>query len=424
MNPAPDAQPGRRPSVDAADLLDRIRTFGDVGRAPDGRLSRVAGSEADRAGRDTLVTWMKECGLLVEIDAIGNVFGSWGREQHDADTPVVMMGSHVDTVADAGIYDGAYGVLAGLAVIKALIASGVRPARPVTLAAFTNEEGVAYTPDMMGSLVHAGGLALADALASPGPDGTTLGAALERIGYAGSLPPGSLRPDSYLELHIEQGPILAAEGVPIGVVEHLQGISWQRFTIEGEANHAGTTPMHLRRDAGYAAARIVTLVHDLASASNGSTVGTVGSLAVAPGVVNVIPGRAVLTVDLRDRDGQRLSGAEASLAQFVEGLARETGVRIDVERLVRLDPVAFDPGLCTLVEAAARRRGIPSRRMTSGAGHDAQMIARIAPAAMIFVPSTAGISHSPREHTPDDALVAGANVLLDVVAELAGIERR
>jgi N-carbamoyl-L-amino-acid hydrolase len=424
MSPAPDPQLSKRTSVDAADLLDRIRTFGDVGRAADGRLSRVAGSEADRAGRDTLVTWMKECGLLVEVDAVGNVFGSWGREQHDADTPVVMVGSHVDTVADAGIYDGAYGVLAGLAVIKALIASGVRPARPVTLAAFTNEEGVAYTPDMMGSLVHAGGLPLADALASPDPDGTTLGEALERIGYAGPLTPGTIRPHSYLELHIEQGPILAAEGVPIGVVEDLQGISWQRFTIEGEANHAGTTPMHLRRDAGYAAARIVSAVHDVASATNGSTVGTVGSLAVEPGVVNVIPGRAVLTVDLRDRDGQRLWTAEASLAQFVEGLARETGVRIDVERLVRLDPVAFDPGLCTLVEAAAQRRGIPSRRMTSGAGHDAQMIARIAPAAMIFVPSTAGISHSPREHTPDDALLAGANVLLDVVAELAGIERR
>lgn len=412
----------KRISVDADDLLHRIRTFGDVGRAPDGRLSRVAGSEADRAGRDTLVAWMKERGLLVEIDAIGNVFGTWGREEDDVATPVVMIGSHVDTVADAGIYDGAYGVLAGLAVIRALIASGVRPERPVTLAAFTNEEGVAFTPDMMGSLVHAGGLALADALASLGPDGATLGEALERIGYAGSLHPGTIRPHSYLELHVEQGPILAAEGVPIGVVEHLQGISWQRLTFEGEANHAGTTPMHLRRDAGYAAARIVSAVHDLASTSNGSTVGTVGSLALEPGVVNVIPGRAVLTVDLRDRDGRRLSSAEASLAQFVKGLARETGVRIDVERLVRLDPVAFDPDLCAMVEAAAHRRGIPSRRMTSGAGHDAQMIARIAPAAMIFVPSTAGISHSPREHTPDDALLAGANVLLDVVAKLAGAD--
>jgi len=179
--------------------------------------------------------------------------------------------------------------------------------------------------------------------------------------------------------------------------------------------------MHLRRDAALAAARIVTFVHDMSSASNGSTVGTVGSLALEPGVVNAIPGRAVLTVDLRAVDAARLSSAEESVAAFVETLRRETRVRIDGERLVRLDAVAFDPAICARVEAAAQRRGLSSRRMTSGAGHDAQMIARIAPAAMIFVPSTAGISHSPREHTPDDSLVAGANVLLDVVAELAGI---
>jgi N-carbamoyl-L-amino-acid hydrolase len=412
----------KRISIDPRHLLDQIRAFGDVGRAADGRLSRVAGTDADRAGRDALVAWMKDHGLAVDIDAIGNVFGTWGR-RGDVDTPVVMIGSHVDTVADAGIYDGAYGVLAGLAAMRALTASGARPRRPVTLAAFTNEEGVAYTPDMMGSLVHAGGLSLAKALASRGPDGITLGEALERIGYAGSLAPGTIRPESYLELHIEQGPVLEREGTAIGVVDGVQGISWQRLTIEGETNHAGTTPMLLRRDAALAAARIVTFVHDLAGGSNGSTVGTVGSLALEPGVVNVIPGRATLTVDLRDSDAGRLSGAEESLAAFVEKLRRESGVRIEGERLVRFDPVAFDPAICERVEAAAQRRGLSSRRMTSGAGHDAQMIARIAPAAMIFVPSTAGISHSPREHTPEDALIAGANVLLDVVAELAGIER-
>ena len=411
----------KRISIDPRDLLDRIRAFGDVGRAADGRLSRVAGTEADRAGRDTLVAWMRDHGLAIDIDAIGNVFGTWGRERNDVHTPVVMIGSHVDTVADGGIYDGAYGVLAGLAAMRALIASGARPRRPVTLAAFTNEEGVAYTPDMMGSLVHAGGLGLAEALGSRGPEGSTLGEALERIGYAGPLAPSTIQPESYVELHVEQGPVLDSEGTVIGVVEGVQGISWQRLTIEGEANHAGTTPMDLRRDASLAAARIVTFVHDLASASNGSTVGTVGSLALEPGVVNAIPGRAVLTVDLRAVDAAQLSSAEESVAAFVGTLRRETGVRIDAERLVRLDAVAFDPAICAQVEAAAQRRGLSSRRMTSGAGHDAQMIARIAPAAMIFVPSTAGISHSPREHTPDDALVAGANVLLDVVAELAGI---
>ena len=411
----------KRISIDPRDLLDRIRAFGDVGRTADGRLSRVAGTEADRAGRDTLVAWMRDHGLVIDIDAIGNVFGTWGRGCNDLDMPVVMIGSHVDTVADAGIYDGAYGVLAGLAAMRALIASGARPRRPVTLAAFTNEEGVAYIPDMMGSLVHAGGLGLAEALGSRGPDGRTLGEALERIGYAGSLAPSTIQPECYIELHVEQGPVLDSEGTAIGVVEGVQAISWQRLTIEGEANHAGATPMHLRRDAALAAARIVTFVHDLASASNGSTVGTVGSLALEPGVVNAIPGRAVLTVDLRAVDAARLSSAEESVAAFVETLRRETRVRIDGERLVRLDAVAFDPAICARVEAAAQRRGLSSRRMTSGAGHDAQMIARIAPAAMIFVPSTAGISHSPREHTPDDSLVAGANVLLDVVAELAGI---
>ena len=408
-----------RVSIDAADLSDRLRTLGEAGRGPDGRLSRLAGSEADRAGRDMLVAWMKDLGLEVDVDAIGNLFGTWGRTEAGPDAAVVMIGSHIDTVADAGIYDGAYGVLGGLAVISALRASGVRPRRAVTVAAFTNEEGVAYTPDMMGSLVHAGGLRLAEALASRGADGITLGHALERIGYAGPQAPGTIRPDCYIELHVEQGPVLEAAEAAIGVVEGVQGISWQRLTIEGQANHAGTTPMHLRRDAAIAAARIITFVHELALRSGDSTVATVGSLKLSPGVVNVIPGRAELTVDLRDRDDARLSGAETALEEYGAQVAREIGVRIRAERLVRCEPVAFDAGLCTRIEAAAAGRGFRSRRLVSGAGHDAQMIARIAPAAMIFVPSRNGLSHSPLEHTPDDAVAAGANVLLDVVAGLA-----
>jgi N-carbamoyl-L-amino-acid hydrolase len=362
---------------------------------------------------------MRSAGLIVEIDAIGNIFGTWGGPAARSAEPVVMVGSHIDTVADAGIYDGAYGVLAALAVVEALQRAGHTPRRPVTVAAFTNEEGAAYTPDMMGSLVHAGGLALADALAAVGPDGATLGRALERIGYAGPLAAGAIRPHAYVELHVEQGPILAHDGIPIGVVERLQGICWERITIVGAANHAGTTPMHLRRDAGYGAARIVTYVHDLAHASGGTTVATVGALTVEPGVVNVIPGRVVMTVDLRDADDGRRRRAEASLAGFVAELAEETGLHITRESLVRFDAVAFDPGLCETIAAAAAARGLRHRRITSGAGHDAQMIARIAPAAMIFVPSTGGVSHSPREHTSDEDLVAGANVLLDVVWQLA-----
>lgn len=390
--------------IDGARLLDRLRTLGQVGRGADGVLTRLAGSDADRAGRDTLVGWMRDAGLEVSIDAIGNIFGV-----SPGDGPPVMIGSHIDTVVNAGIYDGCYGVLAGLAVAEALGGG------PVAVAAFTNEEGVRYAPDMMGSLVHAGGLPLAEALATVGTDGSVLGQELARIGYAGPMAPGTIRPAAYLELHVEQGPILAREGGAIGAVEALQGISWQRLTIEGEANHAGTTPMRMRRDAGLAAARIVMFLHDHVTRANAPTVATVGSLRLEPDAINVIPARATMTVDLRDPDEERLQAAEAALAEFV---ARLPDVTVSTERLARFRPVRFDPGLVAAIEGAAAARDLPCRRMVSGAGHDAQMMARLCPAAMIFVPSTGGISHSPREHTADAEIVAGAEVLLDVVRGL------
>lgn len=402
--------------IDSERLLGRIRALGRIGRTPEGALMRLALTDSDREGRDAVVAWMKEAGMIVEVDAIGNIFGTWGGDAGDAP---VMIGSHLDTVVDTGIYDGAYGVLAGLEVVETLRDAGATPVRPITVAAFTNEEGVRYTPDMMGSLVHAGGLALEEALATVGTDGSTLGDELRRIGYAGPLEPGTIRPYAFIELHIEQGPILAGDGIPIGAVERLQGISWQRVTIRGEANHAGTTPMRLRRDAGYAAARIVTFLHDLAHASNGSTVATVGSMAFEPNAINIIPAEATLTVDLRDADEVRLRSAEAALADFMARIADELGVGIEVERLARFSPVEFDERIVARIEEAAAELGVRARRMTSGAGHDAQMIARIAPTAMIFVPSEGGISHSPREHTSPEDLVTGANVLLGVVRRLA-----
>ena len=237
----------------------------------------------------------------------------------DATQAPVLLGSHIDTVINAGIYDGCYGVLSGLEVIETLKAAGYAPARPIAVAAFTNEEGVRYAPDMMGSLVYAGGLPVEEALATVGTDGTVLGAELERIGYAGSEEPGFLKPHAYVELHIEQGPVLEREGVPIGAVENLQGISWQRVTIEGDANHAGTTPMSMRRDAGHAAARVVTFLRDRATASNTPTVATVGCMSFEPNAINVIPSRATFTVDLRDPDEQRLQAEEAALAAYLEG---------------------------------------------------------------------------------------------------------
>jgi N-carbamoyl-L-amino-acid hydrolase len=402
-------------SIDAERLLGRIRALGQIGRDGDGRLNRLAGSDADRQGRDQLVGWMTQAGLAIAVDRIGNIFGIW----NPGDAAPVMIGSHIDSVIDAGIYDGCYGVLAGLEVVETLKSAGLVPARPIAVAAFTNEEGVRYAPDMMGSLVHAGGLPVEAALATVGTDGALLGAELERIGYAGAHAPGFLTPHAYLELHVEQGPVLDREGMAIGAVENLQGISWQRVTIAGAANHAGTTPMSMRRDAGHAAARVVTFLRERAIASNTPTVATVGCMGFEPNAINVIPARATFTVDLRDPDEQRLQAEEAALADYLEQLATAEQVTVAVERLARFAPVVFDSAIVRLVEEAARERGLAVRRMTSGAGHDAQMIARIAPAAMIFVPSVGGISHSPDEHTEETDLVAGANVLLDVVARLA-----
>ena len=296
------------------------------------------------------------------------------------------------------------------------------PSRPITVAAFTNEEGARFHPDMMGSLVHARGLPLAEALDAIGTDGARLGDELVRIGYAGEMMPGTLVPHEYLELHIEQGPILEAEGLQIGVVENLQGISWQQITVQGNANHAGTTPTRLRHDAGYVAAAAVAELRRIA-VDSGTTLATVGTLRVEPGVINVIPRKAVFTVDMRDPDEQRLAASEAHFSAFLAKLAQDEGVRISAERLARFSPVVFDAELADVIEASAGRLGLSSRRMTSGAGHDAQMIARIAPAAMIFVPSRGGISHNPREHTDDDQLVNGAQVLLDVVARRLGVRR-
>jgi N-carbamoyl-L-amino-acid hydrolase len=405
-------------SINAERLLGRLRELGQIGRDGDGRLIRLAGSDADKAARDAFVSWIRAAGMEVVVDRIGNIFGIW-KDGANANEAPILLGSHIDTVINAGIYDGCYGVLSGLEVIETLKDAGFVPARPIVVTAFTNEEGVRYAPDMMGSLVFAGGLSVEEALATVGTDGSVLGKGLDRIGYAGSEEPGFLKPHAYVELHIEQGPVLEREGVPIGAVENLQGISWQRLTIDGEANHAGTTPMSMRRDAGHAAAHVVTFLRDRARNANTPTVATVGCMSFEPNAINVIPSRATFTVDLRDPDEGRLQTEEAALAAYLEELASAEEVTISVERLARFEPVTFDRRIVGLVEDAARERGLASKRMTSGAGHDAQMIARIAPAAMIFVPSIGGISHNPREHTPDADLVAGANVLLDVVSRLA-----
>lgn len=403
--------------LDAEHLLAQIRSLGAVGADPiQGGRTRIALTDAEKKGRDLVVQWMHDLQLEVRVDRIGNILGILHAATDLGNQRPLMIGSHIDTVRNAGALDGCYGVLAGLAVARAYRAAGKQPARAIIVAAFTNEEGVRYQPDMMGSLVYAGGLAVDEALDIIGTDGTRLGDELARIGYAGDLKPGAIVPQEYLELHIEQGPVLEAEGRLIGVVENLQGISWQKITVQGTANHAGTTPIRLRHDAGYVAAAIVAFLREkVVGAAPDTTLATTGSLRVEPDVINVIPRKATFTVDLRDPDEGRLQAAEKRLADFLAEIAQREGVKIETERLVRFEPVTFDADLANEIEASAKRLGFTYQRMTSGAGHDAQMIARIAPSAMIFVPSRDGISHNPREYTDDGQLVHGAQVLLDVV---------
>ena len=407
--------------LDADTLLEHIDSLGNIGldRLNGGR-SRIALTDAEKLGRDQVVSWMNALELVVHIDEIGNIFGILPDQSGNTKHNALMIGSHIDSVFNAGALDGCYGVLAGLAVIKAFRDKQIVPPRPIIVAAFTNEEGVRYQPDMMGSLAHAGGLSTEQVLNSVGTDGTRLGDELQRIGYDGDLPLGTLVPKQYLELHIEQGPVLDKEGIKIGAVANLQGISWQKIHIKGKANHAGTTPMSMRHDAGYATASIITFLRGITLSKPG-TLATVGSIKFEPAAINVIPRSAELPVDLRNPDDPTLQEAEQALTEHLEALRQEEGVTIETKVLARFDPVVFDEYLVSEIEQAANTLNIPHRRMTSGAGHDAQMIARIAPSAMIFVPSKEGISHNPKEYTEAGDLVRGAKVLLATVASLLNL---
>lgn len=398
-------------------LLDSIFMLGKIGIDASGERTRLAASDAEKEGRDFVVKQMREAGLDVVVDRIGNIFGIWQTEENRKEAPL-MIGSHIDTVINAGQYDGCYGVLTGIEIVRTLKEQKAALKRPLVVGAFTNEEGVRYQPDMMGSLVYAGDLSLDEALDSVGTDGTILRDELTRIGYGGTVDPGFIKPYAFIELHIEQGPIMDAKGISIGAVENLQGISWQRISIEGAANHAGTTPTDMRIEAGLAASKVNVFMRERCLASSGKTVCTVGTMALEPNAVNVIPSKAVFTVDVRNPNEEKLKEEEMALAAYLKKLEETDHVKIHTERLVRFEPVEFDNGICKITEKMAEKRGLSHCRMTSGAGQDAQMMARICPTAMIFVPSVKGISHNPKEYTRDEDLVGGANVFLDIVAEL------
>lgn len=400
-------------------LMARLMKLAEVGAIEGGGVCRLALTDADRAGRDLVVRWMREAGLSITVDRIGNVMGT---RAGTSDLRPVMMGSHIDTVRTGGKYDGNLGVLSGLEVIETLNDAKVVTGHPIAVAFFTNEEGARFAPDMMGSAVHQGALPLATALATQGIDGPTVGDELNRIGYAGETEVGSLRAAAYFELHIEQGPVLEREGLEIGAVTGVQGISWTEVTLSGVSNHAGTTPMSMRSDAGYVAAEITCFLRRLAREYGGSQVATVGHLTLAPNLVNVIPNRVVMTLDLRNTDEATLRKAETAAFDFIDATAKAEGVAMTRRTLARFEPVDFAPEMIERVEQTARAQGLSVRRMPSGAGHDAQMFAPHCPTGMIFVPSQGGISHNVREFTEPAQLIAGANVLLEVVQQTARVD--
>ncbi len=409
--------------VDGDRLWQRLEALGEIGavHGPNGErgCARLALTDVDRQGRDLVVSWMRDLGMHVAIDAIGNVVAT--RAGSDSNAAAVMIGSHIDTVRTGGRFDGNLGVLAGLEIIETLAHHGLTTRRPIDVAFFTDEEGARFAPDMLGSLVYVGGLAVEEALdVTAADDGARLGDELARIGYAGPTPvPAASFPHAYVELHIEQGPVLEDEGTTVGVVTGVQGISWTEVTITGQSAHAGTTPMHLRHDPLAVAARTIHEVRLVAGSRGAPQVATVGSLTVVPNLVNVIPSNVVFSIDLRNTDEATLKEAEAEVFEACRMYASDEGCEISLRTLARFEPVEFDPEMIDLVESTAQRLGHSTRRMPSGAGHDAQMLARVCPTSMVFVPSVNGLSHNIAEYTTPADIEAGANVLLQVVLDRA-----
>jgi N-carbamoyl-L-amino-acid hydrolase len=391
------------------DALSRIGTTGDGG------VCRLAFSPDDKCGRDYVEARMRALGMTVRIDRIGNLLGV---RDGSGDGPIVLAGSHVDTVGAAGRFDGSVGVLGALEAIETLNEAGVTTESSIGVMAFANEEGARFTPDMMGSLVMRGDLSIEDARRRVDASGISVGQALDETGFAGDDDFAGLGVKAYLELHIEQGPILEQAGVTIGVVEAVQGLTWITYVLDGAAAHAGATPIEMRRDAGYVAAQIVAFARQLSGEIEGQRV-TVGLMSLAPNIVNVVAGHARVTVDFRNPDANRLAEAVRRMHAFVEEAARAERVTVAHTVDVAVAPARFDPRLVDVVRRSATGLGHETMPMVSGAGHDAQILASTYPAAMIFVPSRGGISHNPAEFTSTEDLAAGANVLLQVLLELA-----
>ncbi|KVE30062.1 Zn-dependent hydrolase [Burkholderia singularis] len=403
--------------VDGERLWNSLMALAKIGATEKGGVCRLALTDLDRAGRDLIVGWAKEAGCSVSIDRMGNVF--MRRKGRNDALPPVMTGSHADSQPTGGRFDGIYGVLGGLEVIRTLNDLGIETERPVETVIWTNEEGSRFAPAMVASGVFAGVFSLEYGLSRQDVDGKTIGEELARIGYAGDLPCGGRPIHAAFELHIEQGPILEAEGKTIGVVTDAQGQRWYEVVLSGQEAHAGPTPMPRRRDALLGASRVVQLVNEIGLRHAPLACATVGMMQVHPNSRNVIPGRVFFTVDFRHPRDDVLAQMDAQLRAGIARIAADGKLDAQVDQIFYYAPVAFDAGCVRSVRAAAERFGYTHRDIVSGAGHDACYLAQVAPTSMVFVPCIGGISHNEIEDATPEWIAAGANVLLHAMLERA-----
>ncbi|AKQ60112.1 Zn-dependent hydrolase [Bordetella hinzii] len=408
-------------SVNGNRLWQSLMDLARIGATPKGGNCRLALTALDGQGRDLVTGWMREAGLSVRVDQVGNIFAR--RAGLDDSLPPVMTGSHIDTQPTGGKFDGCYGVMAGLEVMRTLNDHGVQTRAPLEVAIWTNEEGSRFLPVMMGSGVFAGKFPLETALSARDAEGKSVAEELRAIGYAGEDPVGGRPVGAYFEAHIEQGPILEHEAKTVGVVTGSLGVRWYDVTVTGMEMHAGPTPMPIRKDALYAASFLLQTVVELARAHAPHGRGTVGEIHAHPGSRNVIPGQVRLTVDLRHEDEATLAEMDRQWQVRAAEVAREHGVQIEVRPVQYFPPTPFDPELVNWVREGAQRRGLPAMDIVTGAGHDAVYMAGVTPTAMIFVPCKDGVSHNEIEDAKPADLEAGANVLLDAMLARANAQR-
>jgi N-carbamoyl-L-amino-acid hydrolase len=404
--------------VNGERLWASLMELAQIGATPKGGVCRLAASDLDGAARRLFIGWCKAAGCAVRVDKIGNIFAR--REGRNPNLPPVMTGSHLDTQPTGGKFDGAYGVMAGLELVRTLNDLAYETEAPIEIVAWTNEEGSRFSPAMVGSGAFAGVFKLAEGLARPdNVTGVTLGAELERIGFAGLEPVGGRPVAAYFEAHIEQGPILEAAQKPVGVVTGAQGQRWYEITVTGQEAHAGPTPMPRRRDALVGAANMIQAVNRIGHSHAPYACTTVGFVQVSPNSRNTIPGRVFFTVDFRHPDDDVLTLMDHELRQACATAAAPTGLEVEVKEFWYFPPTGFDPDLVAAVRSAAAAQGYAHQDIISGAGHDAVYMARVTPTAMIFVPCVGGISHNEIEDAKPEDLTAGCNVLLNAALDRA-----